>query len=69
VVDHFVRPLDGEGAVVHVPMRVLPNADGSEVLLTLFQQPAMSAEQYAADAALVEADLARLKQVIERRSR
>jgi carbon monoxide dehydrogenase subunit G len=69
VVDHVVRPFDGNGAVVDVPMRVLPNADGSEVLLTLFQQPGMSPEQYAADAALVEADLARLKQVIEKRSR
>jgi hypothetical protein len=69
VVDHFVRPFDGAGAVVDVPMRVLPNADGSEVLFTLFQQPGMSDEQYAADAALVEADLARLKHVIEKRSR
>jgi carbon monoxide dehydrogenase subunit G len=68
VVDHFVRPMDG-GAVVDVPMRVLPNANGSEVLLTLFQQPGMTAEQYAGDAALVEADLARLKDVIEKRSR
>jgi carbon monoxide dehydrogenase subunit G len=69
VVDHFVRPFDGEGPVVDVPMRVLPNADGSEVLLTLFQQPGMTDEQYTADGALVEADLARLKHVIEKGSR
>lgn len=37
----------------------------SEVLLTLFQQPGMSDAQYAADAALVQADLARLKHALE----
>ena len=69
IVDHFVSPLDGQGSVVDVPVRVLPNAGGSEVTLTLFRQPAMTDEQYAADGAMVEADLARLKHAIESRRR
>lgn len=64
VVDHVVTPADG-GASVDVPLRVLPNGEGSEVLLTLFQQPGMSAQQFDADAAIVEADLARLKARLE----
>ena len=67
VVDHVVTPTSG-GAPVDVPMRVLKNGEGSEVLFTLFQQPGMTDEQFAQDAALVDADLARLKQRLERAS-
>lgn len=65
VVDHIVTPLKGGDTAVDVPLRVVPNGPGSEVLLTLFQQPGMSDAQYAADAALVQADLARLKHALE----
>jgi len=65
VVDHWVTPLAGDGSVVDVPLRVVPNGVGSEVLLTLFQQPGMSDDQYAADAALVQDDLERLKRIVE----
>jgi hypothetical protein len=65
VVDHVVSPLAGGGPGVDVPLRVVPNGSGSEVMLTLFQQPGMSDAQYAADAALVQADLVRLKQALE----
>jgi hypothetical protein len=65
VVDHVVTPLSGGGASVDVPLRVIPNGKGSEVVITLFQQPGMSDEQYAADASLVQADLARLKRAME----
>lgn len=65
VVDHWVAPLEGTGPVVDVPLRVVPNGpSGSEVLFTLFQQPGMSDAQFAADAALVEADLARLRALL-----
>ena len=47
------------------PMRVVPNGTGSEVMLTVFQQPGMSDAQYAADTALVQADLERLKNALE----
>jgi hypothetical protein len=69
VVDHVVTPLSGEAPSVDVPLRVIQNGSGSEVMLTLFQQPGMSDAQFAADGALIEADLARLKEVIERRDR
>ena len=65
VVDHQVTPLAGEGTSVDVPLRVVPNGTGSEVLLTLFQQPGMSDEQFATDAVLVRVDLERLKRVLE----
>jgi hypothetical protein len=65
VVDHQVIPLSGEGTAVDVPLRVVPNGEGSEVMLTLFQQPGMSDKQFAADAALVREDLHRLRHVLE----
>jgi carbon monoxide dehydrogenase subunit G len=66
IVDHVVTPLTGGGPAVDVPLRVIANGNGSEVMLTLFQQPGMSDAQHAADAELVQADLARLKQALER---
>jgi hypothetical protein len=69
VVDHVVTPLSGQGAAVDVPLRVIANGSGSEVMLTLFQQRGMSDAQFSADGALIEADLSRLKEVMERRDR
>ena len=63
VLDHTVTLPDG--AEVDVPMRVVPNASGSEVLFTLFRQPAMSDEDFERDAGLVAADLATLKRLME----
>ena len=65
VVDHVVTPLTGGDPVADVPLRVVPNGTGSEVMLTVFQQPGMSDAQYDADTALVQADLARLKLALE----
>jgi hypothetical protein len=67
VVDHVVFPLAGGDPVTDVPLRVVPNGTGSEVMLTVFQQPNMSDAQYAADCALVQADLERLKRALERK--
>lgn len=63
VLDHAVTLPDG--TEVDVPMRVVPNASGSEVLFTLFRQPAMSDEDFERDAGLVAADLATLKRLME----
>ncbi len=63
VLDHHVRP--SAGAEVFVPMRVVPNGSGSEVLFTLFQLPGVSDESYAEDIRLVEQDLRSLKSVME----
>lgn len=62
VLDHFVGTPDGE---VFVPMRVIANGDGSELLCTLFQPPTLPDAAFAADAALVERDLANLKSLLE----
>jgi hypothetical protein len=63
VLDH--RVTTSEGVEVLNPMRVVPNGSGSELLFTLFQLPAMSEEEFAADAAMVERDLRCLKALLE----
>lgn len=63
VMDHDVTP--ASGITVHNPMRVMPHGDGAEMLFTLFRQPGMSDEQFAADQAAVEADLQALKALLE----
>jgi carbon monoxide dehydrogenase subunit G len=65
VVDHVVVPLAGGDPIADIPLRVVPNGAGSEVMLTVFQQPGMSDAQYAADTAIVQADLERLKNALE----
>lgn len=63
VADHTVYPTNA--APVHVPLRVLTNGSGSEVLLTLFRQPDMSDTQYARDAELLRRDLLSLQQLLQ----
>ena len=53
------------GLTVHNALRVVPNGDGAEVMFTLLRQADMSDEQFAADAAWVEKDLAALKIILE----
>ena len=62
VMDHAVDL--GGGAIVRVPMRVIPNGDGAEVLLTLYRQPGMDDEKFAADADWVRRDLRALKALL-----
>lgn len=66
IVDHFVTTLSGE--VIYVPMRVVRNGKGSEVLLTIFQGPETSDEEFASDCALVQNDLSALKALAESRT-
>ena len=63
VVDHYVKP--APGVEVYVPMRVVSNGPGSEVMLTLYRRPDMSEEQHAVDVGLVEQDLRHLKDLLE----
>ncbi|TFW34936.1 polyketide cyclase [Massilia horti] len=63
VMDHYVDV--GADQVVYMPMRVIPNADGAEVLLTLFRLPEMTDEKFEADAAWVEKDLKVLKSLFD----
>jgi hypothetical protein len=63
VMDHDVEL--ASGLVVHNPMRVMPCGKGSEFVFSLFRQPKMTDEQFAADALAVETDLQRLKGLLE----
>ncbi len=62
VMDHYVTL--GDGTVIYVPLRVIRNGDGAEVLLTLFRQPGMTDAQFAADAEWIARDLLALKALV-----
>lgn len=63
VLDHGVTLPSGE--TFSNPMRVVANGEGSEVLFTLFQQPAMTEAEFERDTQTVLRDLETLKSVIE----
>ena len=63
VMDHWVDT--GQGPEIYVPLRVVANSDGAEVMLTLFRQPGMSAKQFENDSAMVKRDLQALKALLE----
>lgn len=63
VMDHTVTVADG--SEVYVPMRVIPNGQGSEVMLVLFRQPEMTDADFARDAGLMQNDLQNLKTLLE----
>ena len=63
VLDHTVY-LSEENAI-RVPMRVISNAAGSEVLFTLFKRPGMSDAMFEDDAEMVMRDLQTLREVLE----
>lgn len=63
VVDHEVELDTGE--VVRVPLQVLPGGAGSVVLLTTLRRPGTTDEDFAADVAAAEEDLAALKAILE----
>lgn len=65
VLDHYVTPPSGD--VVYNPMRVIADERGCEAVFTLRRAPGMSDEEFRADAGAVAADLARLRQLLERR--
>jgi hypothetical protein len=62
VMDHTVCLRSG--AEIHVPMRVVANGDGAEVMLTLFRQPGVSIEAFEHDANWVRRDLAQLRDML-----
>jgi hypothetical protein len=64
VVDHDVTLPSGE--TVHNPMRVLPNATGSEVVFSVFRREGVSDDKFEADARAVSRDLAALRTLLER---
>jgi hypothetical protein len=63
VLDHWVSTQPG--VKIYIPMRVIPNGRGSELIFTLFRSPDMSEEEFAADAEWVMRDLNSLKDLLE----
>ncbi len=64
ILDHDVTLETGEK--VYIPMRVIANNKGSEIIFTLLRQPEMSDEKFAEDAKWVEKDLRKLKGLLEK---
>jgi hypothetical protein len=63
VLDHYIIPEPGRE--IYIPMRVISNGTGSEVLFTLFRRSDMSEEKFAEDAEWVKRDLNALKNLLE----
>ena len=63
VLDHDVTLESGQS--VHNPMRVMPNAGGSEVVFVLFRRPGVTDAELEADEAAVRRDLQALKHLLE----
>jgi hypothetical protein len=63
ILDHHVA-VSG-GGEIYVPMRVIANGTGSEVMFTLFRLPDMSDEAFGRDAEWVARDLNALKALLE----
>ncbi len=64
ILDHRVTLPSGES--VDNPVRVIPNADGCDVVFTVRRRAGMSAEQFATDRDTVAADLATLRDLMQR---
>jgi hypothetical protein len=64
ILDHEVT-LES-GMKIYVPLRVIANHKGSEIIFTLIRQPEMSDEKFAEDAGWVEKDLGKLKALMEK---
>ena len=63
ILDHTIT-LNGN-VVTEVPMRVLPNGEGCEVLLTIFQPEDMTEREFSRDANWVKRDLESLRDALE----
>lgn len=63
VLDQYLTFASGE--VLYIPLRVIADGDGSEVVFTLRRRPGMTDEELKADADAVAADLASLKIILE----
>jgi hypothetical protein len=63
VLDHCLTL--NSGAVIYVPMRVIADESGSEVVFTVRRRTGMTDAEFQADGAAVAADLALLKRLLE----
>jgi hypothetical protein len=63
IVDHYVRLPDG--FEIYIPLRVIENGHGADVVFTLFHHSSMSFDEFERDAIAVEKDLRTLKTILE----
>jgi hypothetical protein len=63
VLDHWVC-LES-GAEIYIPLRLIRNGEGCELVLTIFRQADVTDEKFAADADWVMRDLRTAKQLLE----
>ena len=63
ILDHRVTLPSGES--VDNPVRVIPNADGCDVVFTVHRRAGMGAEDFVADTDAVAADLATLRDLMQ----
>ena len=63
VLDHTV--IRSSGQRVYVPMRLIANGSGCELMFTLFREPNMSDAQFGTDSGYVQRDLNGLKTLLE----
>ncbi len=64
VMDHYV--VANNSSEIYIPLRIVQNGYGAEVLLSLFRQSDMSDAKFMADAEWVERDLNTLKVLAEK---
>jgi hypothetical protein len=64
VLDYVVFPPGQSDGPVR-PARAYPNQEGTDLVLTLFQWPGVSDEQFASEEEWLRSDLARLKTLLE----
>ncbi len=63
VLDHDI--VLASGVTTHVPMRVVANEEGSEVLITLFQADTITDREFSRDSSWVKRDLETLRDALE----
>jgi hypothetical protein len=63
VLDHWVKLPDG--MELYIPLRVIANGAGCEVLLTVFRRPDITDEEFVRDQDWVRRDLEALKRLLE----
>lgn len=51
--------------VIYIPLRMIENGNGTQVMFTLFRQPGMDDMNFDQDAAMVRKDLSALKRLLE----
>ena len=62
VMDHWIDT--GFGKEIYMPMRVIANEQGAEVIVTVYRQPLTSEEKFKQDIEWVSKDLEKLNQIL-----